>query len=531
MKTKSPIALAAISAFCFLLSAVPSGAQFTPQTINVGATANDGTGDSLRTAFGKVNANFLAASNAIADGGGGGVTALELLDATNKIWNATQTALAATNTATQAALTDATNKLQTAITGATNGLSGSSSPTNNATFTGTTTFTGGINETNARATNMFAGITSVANLVTTNGLGISQSALVENLCRTPYTATPFFTNSWSAITQPYFTKTWNSVTLSGVISKSGMDTSKSMILPWGYRPLLDSRLPEAILFGIPSYTSDSLVVQNDGQTFYETSSGGLWGTTSGAYIVPNYFFACAQPGHSTNTMLLIPPNCTNATTLVVMPHGAGGDQQFPIQPSVAGINPFTTAYTTAPMLSNGWAILSDYAHGDAWGSPASFTDYTNAINWALANLQITNIYVLCGSMGGLPGLQIMAAYPQATRFYGIYPVCGLTNIYYGGPSFSGFSNQINTVWPTTPATFLADTAASDPLRMSSSLFAGKRFRYSGSTSDAVAILAYNGTAFSNHVASVATVQFDIATGAHGDVSHWSTNIMNFFNAP
>lgn len=30
----------------------------TQQTINVGATANDGTGDPLRTAFTKINANF-----------------------------------------------------------------------------------------------------------------------------------------------------------------------------------------------------------------------------------------------------------------------------------------------------------------------------------------------------------------------------------------------------------------------------------------------------------------------------------------
>jgi hypothetical protein len=32
------------------------------QTINIGASANDGTGDPLRTAFDKVNDNFLAVS-------------------------------------------------------------------------------------------------------------------------------------------------------------------------------------------------------------------------------------------------------------------------------------------------------------------------------------------------------------------------------------------------------------------------------------------------------------------------------------
>lgn len=39
------------------------------QTINVGAAANDGTGDPLRTAFTKCNANFTELYTS--DGGGG----------------------------------------------------------------------------------------------------------------------------------------------------------------------------------------------------------------------------------------------------------------------------------------------------------------------------------------------------------------------------------------------------------------------------------------------------------------------------
>jgi hypothetical protein len=48
----------ALAALC-LLAGAPAFAQ--PQTINVGTTANDGTGDTVRAAFAKVNANFAAA--------------------------------------------------------------------------------------------------------------------------------------------------------------------------------------------------------------------------------------------------------------------------------------------------------------------------------------------------------------------------------------------------------------------------------------------------------------------------------------
>jgi hypothetical protein len=44
-----------------LAGALTAGAQFT--NVNIGATANDGTGDNIRAAYNKINANFAIASN------------------------------------------------------------------------------------------------------------------------------------------------------------------------------------------------------------------------------------------------------------------------------------------------------------------------------------------------------------------------------------------------------------------------------------------------------------------------------------
>jgi hypothetical protein len=50
------------------LSLITTGLAFSQvQTINVGTSANDHSGDPLRTAFQKVNSNFTYLDNAISD--------------------------------------------------------------------------------------------------------------------------------------------------------------------------------------------------------------------------------------------------------------------------------------------------------------------------------------------------------------------------------------------------------------------------------------------------------------------------------
>src|SRR5688500_2498769 len=64
-----------------ILTIVSAFAQPSISLVNIGSAGNDGTGDSIRAAFGKINTNFLALSNSVIDASapiatGGGATVL-----------------------------------------------------------------------------------------------------------------------------------------------------------------------------------------------------------------------------------------------------------------------------------------------------------------------------------------------------------------------------------------------------------------------------------------------------------------------
>lgn len=105
--------------------------------------------------------------------------------------------------------------------------------------------------------------------------------------------------------------------------------------------------------------------------------------------------------------------------IVVFFHGAGetAEGSFP--------NMNNRIFTA--LLNAGYAVVTDDAHGDSWGNPASELDYRVLIS-VLHHRGFRSVYVLAHSMGGLNGLEILR-WVHVKAWAGIYPACNLAAIY------------------------------------------------------------------------------------------------------
>ena len=159
----------------------PVARDFTPTRINVGASANDGSGDPLRLAMMKINTNFTAISNAFVSMQAMATTVSNAMltaigTATNGFASTNYANSLATGTSnslltTTAARTVATsNALLTAIGSVTNGLVSTNLLNAQATTVSNAMLTAITGATNAFAsTNLLnAGINSLSNSVTTS---------------------------------------------------------------------------------------------------------------------------------------------------------------------------------------------------------------------------------------------------------------------------------------------------------------------------------------------------------------------------
>lgn len=78
------------------------------------------------------------------------------------------------------------------------------------------------------------------------------------------------------------------------------------------------------------------------------------------------------------------------------------------------------------LYAHGFALASMDAEGTAWGSDTSLADYLTFIRY-LRRVGLTNIYVLCQSMGGLDALRL-AGRVRIRAWAGIYPLANLSSI-------------------------------------------------------------------------------------------------------
>lgn len=237
---------------------------------------------------------------------------------------------------------------------------------------------------------------------------------------------------------------------------------------------------------------------------------------------------------SDEVSVLLPRSTPGAQTAKVCFyfHGAGDDFLSHIT-SPAGSNNTQTrmASTVAALLDDGWTILA--CNGGAiaanWGNPASFTALQAALAWLKTIFTVTEVVCLGQSMGALSSLRAVCQVPGIERWYGIYPVCDLAEIYASGL----FVASMRTAYgAANDAAFTANSAGCDPLLFTLSQFNGKRFRMTASASDTIVPKADHADALAARITgncySVAVVTH---TGDHGDATAFQpSDIIAFFNA-
>ena len=363
-----------------------------------------------------------------------------------------------------------------------------------------------------------------------------QIANVEQLSKYLLPVPVTFSNSWanySGAAAGYkdvvALRNWDHAYFEGMASNSSPTAAAGTIcfVPWGYRH--DAGYPQGTL----TYNNASLASSLNMWITADSrlnSAYAFAGLVSAALEVSfsstAYYIAVKHPEH-TNSCLLIPPNLTNATTLVVFFHGMGGNQFDFINSRDDAVSTDSNLIVTCKaFLTNGWPLLSNYGQGNSFGNAASLNDYSNAVMWATNSLIVTNVVFLDGSMGGLVGLQTFANLPSVSRIYNISPLASLSNAYYSGSAT--FSNAINTAFGTTAATFTADTASYDPYRLNTNLFGGRRVRFAVSAGDTIVATNLHSYLWTNKFYS-ASISVTNTTGEHGIAPQViAADIINYF---
>lgn len=378
--------------------------------------------------------------------------------------------------------------------------------------------------------------------VATDSLAQQQIAKVEQLSKYLLPVPVMFSNGWVNLSSRgapydvyesvYLKRDWTHAFIEGTAYNVGSNVAAGVVafVPWGYRT------PGVTYASGPLNIYDSTSgairqnIWNCGTDVYATfiaaTGTNVWLPVRSFYSSPVYFLAVANPA-DTNACLLIPPNLTNATSLVVFFHGNGGSQFDFVNLRDDAVGSDSNFLVTAKaILTNGWPILSHYAQGNAWGNAASLNDYSNAVMWATNSLIITNVMFFDGSMGGTMGLPLFAQMPSVSRIYNLSPITSLSNAYY--TDLTGFSNQINTAFSTTAATFTADTAGYDPYRLATNAYGGRRVRFSASAADTIVNTNRHSYLWTNKFFT-ASISVTNSTGEHGNNGQVLVpDIINFF---
>ena len=219
-------------------------------------------------------------------------------------------------------------------------------------------------------------------------------------------------------------------------------------------------------------------------------------------------------------MLYVPRIIRNNNTLVLYTHGDGGDKNSAESASV--YNPLVIA-----ILNQGWLFLQHDGNGDNWGSPTAQTTYENAIAWVKAQYSIKNVVIFGGSMGNLVALNMLKSNPSNyTHYYAAQPVCSLSWSFSTWPkpdilAAYGFSLD---------ADYGAFCANRNPIFFNPLTFKNIKVRVCSSTGDTVVPEASNALLLIKQL-RLNTIVHDVATGEHGDPSHFNvTNIINHFKS-
>lgn len=159
----------------------------------------------------------------------------------------------------------------------------------------------------------------------------------------------------------------------------------------------------------------------------------------------------------------------------------------------------------APILQAGYAVVAADAVGNAFGNPASQSDYRRLIAAAKQRFQVDRLYFVAESMGSLAALALLR---EDTRgdvegLVGISPLAGM-------PPQVREQSYIKGPWGGE----VPDDA--DPMSWPVTDFQGRRFLFYVPEHDTVIPAAADGRAFASRFGSVASIEVQSCSGDHVD---------------
>jgi hypothetical protein len=205
--------------------------------------------------------------------------------------------------------------------------------------------------------------------------------------------------------------------------------------------------------------------------------------------------------------------------LVIWCHGRGG--------AATDYTGSIRAATATALLDAGYMVGGTAAHGDNFGNDASLADIKAFYDMVHAAYPVSDVIMWGESMGALDALLISAGVKSVPTVRGAMifsGVCSLANAY-AGIGDVGFTAQINTAFGITgssPNTYAELTAGYDPALRTTSDYASKRFRFTGSASDSTATKASHMDVMTAAISGVTAECVSVtSTGGHSDASQYA----------
>lgn len=355
-----------------------------------------------------------------------------------------------------------------------------------------------------------------------------------------------FRNSWSNYNAAVFPPLTVTVGPTGLMEFSGVIKPSAVVpfasgqslaeLPIGFAPDLQHRSPavllnqdagnaaspcEAILFGNDSGVP-TLAIEANATTVTKTPLMGVSARAYTSTVRAAIYWRNAVDGDDVS--VIVPPAALVpgvSVKVALWCHGAADDYLSHLSDQNAGSSSNRSRAIIMGLLNDGWIVVGVSAKSSVhWGNPGAWAAQARAIDWLKSWLTIGKMVAVGQSMGGTLSLHALAAYPEITTWYGIYPVCDITNVN------AAYSTDITAAYAPHGGV-AANLTTSNPTSFPAGTYAGKRLLCTASPGDSAVPKATNADALRTKAiadgAAVATVT--ATTGEHGDASHFTPAIV------
>lgn len=213
-----------------------------------------------------------------------------------------------------------------------------------------------------------------------------------------------------------------------------------------------------------------------------------------AHVAPQYVAATDSGGINIRTWF--PPNPKpSGNTLVIWSHQHTGTEAL------------SSSFFAYPLIhaaiNEGYIFAASRMHGDSWGNAAALTDLTNLYNYVNERWPVSNVILIGGSMGGLAtaSAKPFASVPNIKGCIGIDAVFDLAAMH----ANASYTTTIRTAYGVASdgSDYATKTAGHDPMLRPASDFAGVRWRFYASDTDATVPPAVHSDAFAAKLAGTA----------------------------